>query len=219
MQQTFEKINDIHAKREIDFQEFMVGNTPELPISYDLSSVHDRLADIEHDVGELTDLSANKYVELSDQCEKRCVQLEELYACSKDVLRNDMVEFAASSQQVVSLKERLAALDEKIGAELDTRMLNVLQAAIVPLAEKVSVKLVEFETNIATIVADPDTAPDITGYHKIFSWNVYLIMVVLLCIIIYFFHMSLAHILFVAPLVCLAIMCVIRVCDQFSRFA
>ena len=66
---------------------------------------------------------------------------------------------------ILDLQARLAEVDEKLGASLNSRMLGALEAAVVPLAETMTKQMVELETRVCR--SDRDSACESTSVYSL----------------------------------------------------
>ena len=108
-------------------------------------ALEDKIASLDADMAELSDMTAQQHVELKNCLESRTEQLQLSVSSSIQDLSNAS---STTERLVADLQARLAKVDRMIGDELEGRMRGALKAAIVPLAESVSAKLVEFEQRI-----------------------------------------------------------------------
>ena len=112
------------------------------PISCDLDC---RLGQIEQELLEMSNVSANKYAQLERSMES---------------LRDNTSSINGRVQEAAHLQATLASLEAKTGAELDQRVLGVLRAAIEPLAMTVAEKLANFEVRINSMTFATDAPSD-----------------------------------------------------------
>ena len=120
----------------------------------DLSdNVLSRLDQVEVDVEELTDLEAHKSTQVEDVYFGRIADVEVTVANMKDeldrcVARAETAIAESAEERLSSLQDRFIVLEDKLGEDLDQRMLGVLRASITPLAEYMTQRLALMEASL-----------------------------------------------------------------------
>ena len=78
--------------------------------------------------------------------------------CGPDATTSAGARLLNVNEQFADLDRRISDLDQQLSADLDTRMLGAIHAAVVPLAEKVSEKVILLERRVELLTDDPDDA-------------------------------------------------------------
>ena len=157
MKASFEELSDLKAKIDLLGSDAFGSGVTEAQEER-VSSVEMKIINMEHDIFRLEDLQrpgkthsvvANHIRgDIGDECHVNLGRLQE-----SDTARVVGTEW--SKTFISDIQDRLAELDRRMGEDLEERMRGALQTAVVPLAEWVSTKLVEFERRLRTMGCKP----------------------------------------------------------------
>ena len=132
--------------QQISLLGLLVSNKPQ-PETVDFGR---RLSDVENNLVELTDLSAEQYAELSNRCALEVDALRKnLEMIGKDYCNSEKDPDRLSDSSV----PKSVTVPCEIDSHLKSTMMGVLQAAITPLAQHVADKLVRFERDLMEMKA------------------------------------------------------------------